>query len=434
MGFWEKVLGKPRAEGKKALRLADLESLAEKSLEREKQAFLKKSSQAFETVQELVKTALENLGEIEKRDFTAEGENQYLRKIVQSSKQGFTSKMQALLEKAFPPKQKDFEKSWNYSQNALASFQQDIASARKNIAYTGILAKNEMKEFGKSIEALEKKLLELKQLSESSKIKKLESLSEQLGTVKEIHVEQFKLKERIKELGEAVKELENAKSKALESKLALEQGAVFKEFHERMLEKERLEAEKKSLREKANNLLAPLEKQLRKMQSLNESKGWVLESTSSRLLAAFLHDAFQALRQDPKGEGLKELLKELEKAIEAGKISFKDEKEKGKKMQALQELEKFDFFGEFFWKLNELDKRLSALNAELEKSTLFKELHSLEARVESAEREKAQKSKEIEMLKQNLEKQESSRKERIEVAESRALEALEEKIEIKPEN
>ncbi|MBS3058502.1 MAG: hypothetical protein J4478_03830 [Candidatus Diapherotrites archaeon] len=273
-----------------------------------------------------------------------------------------------------------------------------------------------MKEFGKSIEALEKKLLELKQLSESSKIKKLESLSEQLGTVKEIHVEQFKLKERIKELGEAVKE------------------AVFKEFHERMLEKERLEAEKKSLREKANNLLAPLEKQLRKMQSLNESKGWVLESTSSRLLAAFLHDAFQALRQDPKGEGLKELLKELEKAIEAGKISFKDEKEKGKKMQALQELEKFDFFGEFFWKLNELDKRLSALNAELEKSTLFKELHSLEARVESAEREKAQKSKEIEMLKQNLEKQESSRKERIEVAESRALEALEEKIEIKPEN
>ncbi|MBS3058501.1 MAG: hypothetical protein J4478_03825 [Candidatus Diapherotrites archaeon] len=109
MGFWEKLLGGKPAEGKKALKLGDLESLAEKKLEGEKQAFLKKSSQAFETVQELVKTALENLGEIEKRDFTAEGENQYLRKIVQSSKQGFTSKMQALLEKAFPPKQKDFE-------------------------------------------------------------------------------------------------------------------------------------------------------------------------------------------------------------------------------------------------------------------------------------------------------------------------------------
>ena len=404
MGFWEKIFGKP-AEQKKTLKLEELEEQLEKKLEKEKQAFLNESSGLLEQTSSLVTVSLERLKEIKERDFEAEGENKYLRKIVQSSKQGFASRMQALLEKTRPPQGKDFEKCFSYSSQAVESFRQEVVSFRKNIAYTGILAKQEMIDLGKNIQELETRLASLQALAKNSSISQSKQLLEKTGQVKTLIAEKNQTLEEEKKLKEMLASLEKEKSEVLEKSKGLKEGSAFKEFDEKTKEKEKLLEEKRLLREKALNLTAPLEKQLRRLQNLAEIKEFVLEKEQERILNSYLQDCFNALKQDVKGEELKELLAELEKAINSGKITFKDEKEKGKKLQALKELQRFDFFNEFFWKLNELDKKLSSIEQDLEKSTLFKELNALQARLESIEREASQKSKEMEASKEKAEKQ-----------------------------
>jgi hypothetical protein len=435
MGFWEKVFGSKSAEqadGKaRILKLEELKALVEKKSEAWKKEFTGKSFEKFEGIERLLKEAMERIEEIKQKDFEAEGENTYLRKIVQSSKQGFTARMHALLEKNQPPKEKDFGKCLAYSSNAAIEFDREILSFQKNIAYTGILAKKEMIEIGKALEGLQKELSALQGLAKDQKASKAESLIAQLNELNELQSEKANGMEEVKSLKEMLEGLEKEKTSVLEKSKSLKEGNAFKEFDEKTREKEKLLEEKKALKEKAANLLMPLEKQLRKLQNLSESKNWILEKETERMLTAYLRDAFNALRQDPKGETLKEVLKELEKAVDAGKISFKDEKEKGKKIQEIEKLKGFDFFNEFFWKLNELDKKLSGIEAEIEKSTLFKDLNALQARIESIEREAMQKTRELEALKEKAGMRENAVMEKEKEIEAIAEGLLEEKIMLK---
>lgn len=397
MGLLEKIFGKKDKEekaGKKQLSLGQARELLEKRKQEEEKELEKAIIPKFSEISSIIKESLGALDAMEKIDFEAEGENKFLRKIVQSSKEEFVQKMKGLLERTRAPERGNFEQGFEYCKNAFREYQQEISGFRKNIAYTGILAKNEMKAFAKGIESMEKELAELEEKARKSKWQQASMLLEKIGGVEGLEKKAGELKARAAEIEKDSRELEEKRKKVEERRKGLQEGERFKELEKKNSEKERLEAEKALVKEKALNILAPLEKQLRKMQALAASKEWMLEKESERMLNSYLQDCFNALKQDPKGEILKQVLQEMRKAIDAGKIAFKEEKEKAKKMQAAKELEEYDFFNNFFWKLNEIEKQLPGLSAEIQNDTLFKEIAEASSQMQSIEREKAQKDKE----------------------------------------
>ncbi|MDO8647393.1 MAG: hypothetical protein Q7R70_03185 [Candidatus Diapherotrites archaeon] len=433
MGFLDKIFGKKEQmpEGKRAIGVEELKAEVEKIFEQEKKEFGKECLSKFAKIKETIHSAEDSTKNIEGLDFEQEGENKYFRKIVQSSKESFSGKMQTLLEKTRPPERKSFEQNFAYCQNSAREFQQDIMSFRKNIAYTGLLAKKEMNELGKTIEELEKQLIELFELSKSSKTAQMQRVLEIIGGIRGKERQVAEKENEIKDREKEIQELDAEKSGVLKDADGLKNGEAFQEFEKNEKSKEKLLGEKKDLREKAANLLMPLEKQLRKMQTLSSNKEWILEKEQERMLSSYLEDSFNALRQDPKGEILKQCLQEMENAINKGKISFKDEKEKNRKIQAIEELKNFDFFSTFFWRLNEIDKELPKVHEALEKSTLFRQINGLKAREESIEREAVQKTNELSAVKTIKETQKMKIREEIIKLQEKAKEILGQEIEVK---
>jgi len=130
MGFLDRIFGKKeeKPEGKRTLSIEELRQETEKRLEEQRKDFLKESAEKFRKVKESIRSAEESTKGIEGRNFEEEGENQYFRKIIQSSKESFTEKMATVLEKARPPEARSFEQNFQYCQNSARQFQQDLCS------------------------------------------------------------------------------------------------------------------------------------------------------------------------------------------------------------------------------------------------------------------------------------------------------------------
>jgi len=394
MNLKELFFGKPNAGEKKQLSLEQAKELLKRKKAEEEKELEKKAGKKFSEINALIKDGMESLRGIGEMDFEAEGENKFLRKIVQSSKEEFVQKMQNLLEKTRPPEGREFRARFDYCRNALREYQQEITGFRKNIAYTGILVKKEMQNFAKGIESMEKELAFIAEIAQESKWQKAAMLAEKAEGIEALKKQALEAQAKAGEIEKETARLEEQKKEAEEKRKVLQEGERFKELEKNSSEKERLEQEKSMVKEKALNILAPLEKQLRKMQTLGASGEWLLEKEQERMLNAYLQDCFTALKQDPKGEVLKQVLQEMRKAIKDGKIAFKEEKERAKKEAAIGELENYDFFNNFFWKLNEIEKRLPGIYAEMQNSTLFREISAANSEIQAFEREKAQKNRE----------------------------------------
>ncbi|MCX6804335.1 MAG: hypothetical protein NTY48_07275, partial [Candidatus Diapherotrites archaeon] len=106
---------------------------------------------------------------------------------------------------------------------------------------------------------------------------------------------------------------------------------------------------------------------------LVDSSRWRIPHEEKEVLDLFITNPMFGLKKDPKADVFKRVLVQVVKAVEEGAIELKD-KEKEKRLSALQEIINFDFFGKVFWKMNEIQRKQDTLNKALEGNKAKKNL------------------------------------------------------------
>ncbi len=407
MGFLDKLFGK-REKETKVMELAEAEELIQnkkmeisKKLERE--VFGK-----FSEIKHLIPEARRELDAFSKRDIEAEEGHKRLRKIVTTSKKSMVNQMNSLLSKLQPPEERDFEAIRKYCLNANSILEREVASFGKNIQISGLVLKDEIKNLGNYIRELGKTFKEIQAMFNKSGFDDFENASEKIDELKKslndeeaLASDREQLEKTIKEIGKSAGEKEreieemkiSSEAKGLEETRAKLSGLV---------------NERKALKEKLINLLASVDRPMKKFQSLVESGRFVLNEKEKNLLNQYLSNPLLAEKQDVRGEVLKSLLINVEKCVNDGGIVLKD-KERGKRLGALQRLIEYDFYSEIFWKSNELASELNSLEKEMDAnafqsriSSLERNLKEINAKADDAKSEAESVEKKLNMIKDSV--------------------------------
>jgi hypothetical protein len=158
---------------------------------------------------------------------------------------------------------------------------------------------------------------------------------------------------------------------------------------------------KQDLKLEISALLLNIDRPLARYKQIVDSGRKKVPKEEKEMLELFITNPILALKKDPKAEIFKKILKDMKNLIEEGEIELKD-KEKEKRLEALEEIAKYDFFGKVFWKMNELQKKQADLNkiistnaakTDLEKEInkqkdLERELRELHEKIENEEKQK----------------------------------------------
>ncbi|MFH1255991.1 MAG: hypothetical protein V1494_01730 [Candidatus Diapherotrites archaeon] len=408
----------------RAISSDDLLELIDKRIGSGKEQFERDVFSRFAEVKHLLNEVRAQLGEMGAKN-VEEGADVHkrFRKIVSTSQRKFVQTFQSVLLKLEPPSKTDFELLRDYCVNSRPFLQKELAQFSKSIAISGLVLKDEMRGLGRLFKELDKTFASLQTIVVESEIGKTEavrtdalrlgtqisSLNESRKSLSSIEREMKSLSLQKQKLSEELGELASSGKASSLDRLLSEKGEII--------------SEKERLRQKIFDLLSRIDKPLRRFQQLAESKAFPLDGPEAHSLKLFLSDPFLALRQDPRADSFKKVLLSLGKAIEDGAVSLKPD-EIEKRLAALNELQSFDFFGSFFWKLNELDKSLNEVEAALSENQVLSEKESLESKVSSAEKKLASLSGDTDKMKSIVlekEKQLDSLREKVEASVSSVL-------------
>lgn len=369
MGFFEKLFGrglKKRVE--LVLSPEELEGLLQEktmvvSGELEKVVFSRLSE-----IKHLLNEVSASVGALGEKEVSLDG-NTRLRKVVRTSKEDLVIQLNSLLKKLSVPKTNDLSKIMNYSFESSVILGGSLVSARKNLAYAQTILGSEIKELGKSVNELDTAFLELKKCFDESSLQKTNSINSGVQDFSKRLLEKKSLEESFLAKQKELQELKDKKTQILGQIAGLKNSEEMKQLF--VLEKEMasLGEKKSALKSRFVSLLGEVEKPLHRFLKLAESGNYIVLREEQGLLSLYMADPFLAIKKDTKGTVLKKLLIEVEKLVLDSKIVLK-EKEKGKKIAALQKLIAFDFFSEIFWELNSIDSKI----IETEKKILGVEL------------------------------------------------------------
>ncbi len=297
------------------------------------------------------------LSELKEKQIELNEGNPRLRKIALTSRNTLIEKMNLLASKLEPPVSNELNEFSVYCSSSLELLESEVNSFGRNIAYTGIVLKEPIKNLGEKMNELRKVFLELKKLLDSKK--NLLLLPEIKSGIEKIGVLVNEKKDSVSAENDLIKRISHEENSLADLR--------------KELEKKRNSVESKKL----NELLFPAEKLMKALEKLSDSGRFVLKEEEKAILGLYLSNPFLALKKDNKGEELKKIFNFIKKLVSEGKISLK-EKEKQKKLAVLDELLLFDFFGEFFWKLNETEKNLIETEKEISLLDISSEISSLE--------------------------------------------------------
>ncbi|PJA18448.1 MAG: hypothetical protein COX63_02205, partial [Candidatus Diapherotrites archaeon CG_4_10_14_0_2_um_filter_31_5] len=204
----------------------------------------------------------------------------------------------------------------------------------------------------------------------------------------------LKEKELLNQIDDSEEEIQELKKKLTE----LENSTEAKQHENLLQQKSGLMEKKQQTKTKLAELFYPVEKLLRSFRKLVEAKHFILTQEEKNLLNSYLSNPFLALKKDNNAETLKKIFNYIKELIKEGKISLK-EKEKEKKINALNSLIEFDFFGNFFWELNETDKNLAEIEARINSLNISSKISSLKNNFSSLEHLKENYSAELQKQK-----------------------------------
>ncbi|MDD3083939.1 MAG: hypothetical protein PHP82_02875 [Candidatus ainarchaeum sp.] len=377
MGFFKKIFSKKNEIEEINTTLDLLPIIIQKNFESEIKNLELEVAKQISELKYLHEKGKSLLIDIQKKEI--EEENTRFNKAALTSKKQIENQLIKTLEKINPENSgKEINEIRAYSNESYALFINEINSFRKNITYTSVYLKDEMKMLGGTLQEIINKLAKLNQLFfEKKEIFEFEKIKKRIKNIEEQNKEIKKSDELIlnkqKDLEEKEKEIKLEEEKIIE----LKQSDELKEIKNIEEEKSKILEEKQQLKTEISSMLSTIDKPLQRFNALVKSGRWKIQKEKAELLENFITNPLFALKKDVNGKQFKEILIEIKKAINDEKIELK-EKEKEKRIDALQELIAFDFFEKVFWKLNEIQKRQNEIENLIKKNNGLKKINFVE--------------------------------------------------------
>lgn len=394
----------------KTLSLRELEAELDRVNQSELEEFQKTVFSRIAEIKHLIKDIRNCLELVKNADLEArtDEENRRLIKIVETSKNTFINQMNSLLDRIFPPDSIDYFLLKKYSSESFQLFQSEINAFSKNIVYTSILAKGEVKQVGSNVGELAKVFAELNEKFDSSK--KIAVVFEAKNILQQARIiakQALEAKKKQKTIAESISTAEKEKI-LIENNL--EEAKKSPKFQERdaLLEnKKRLFDKKIELKNSFLQLISIIDKPLKRAFQLGQSND-VFEKNDFQLLSNYLTNPFLAISQDKTAIGLKRILSVVLKLVEENSVELKGS-EKEKKINALKELVEGNMFDSIFSEFVFLEQSIAEMEKTLREEKLPEEIALLEKKIVEANgiisREKKsteQLQKEIDSLEQNF--------------------------------
>lgn len=328
-----------------------------------------------------------------------EKNNQRLNHAVETSKKQLLNQLEKLIEKINPPNiQNNLYEYREYSKKSEALLIFEINAFKKNIAYTSFYHKEEMKELGEFLQDILNNLHQLNQEFDYHKeIFEFEKFKEKIGSSiqkkKELNLTQKEIESLKEKIDEKKEDLKRHEEKIDEKK----NSPKFLEMFQAEEELSNLTNKKQDLKLQISALLLNIDRPLQRYNQLIESGRKKVPKEEKETIDLFITNPLLALKKDPKAELFKKILKNVKNSIEEGEVELKD-KEKEKRLEAINEIMKYDFFGKVFWKMNELQKKQSELNKILTTNLLKKEIEEENQKIKEINLELEDITKKIELL------------------------------------
>ena len=329
--------------------------------------------------------------------------NERLNHAVETSKKQLIIQLEKLLDKIDPCKIEHKTNSYReYAGRSEAILVSEINNFRKNIAYTSFYHKEEMKELGETLQNLLNNLHEINQKFVSEKdLLEFENFKDKIGSSIKKKKELTNSQKQIEMLNEKIvhtQELIKKQEEKINSKMNNSAMLQAKNAEEELV---KLASTKQDLKLEISALLLNIDRPLARYKQIVDSGRKKVPKEEKEMLDLFITNPILALKKDPRAELFKKILKDMKQLILDGEIELKD-KEKEKRLEALDEIAKFDFFGKVFWKMNELQKKQIDLNniisnnvakGDLEKEIvkqkdLQRELDELKEKIQNEEKQK----------------------------------------------
>jgi len=401
MGFLDKLFGKKEetAEVKKEellLNFSEVPVFVDDFYKKSFSEIDKEIFSRFSEIKHLVKELELQLNELEALEIKENEGNRKLRKIVSTSKKTLINKMRVLQSKLIPVASTDFIELNSYCTNSLNLLESEINSFGRNIAYTGIVLKEPIKKLGEKINELKSVFIKTKELFDSKKgLVLFPEIKETVSGLKktiESNADSLKLeKEILNKVSLAEKEIgfvELELKKLQNSNEVIQLNKLFEE-------KKNLAVQKQGMKSKLIELFYPIDKLLRVFGKMVEAKRFPLSKEEESLLVSYSSNPFIALKKDNNALTLKKFFGYIKELVLTNKISLK-EKEKAKKLSVLDELIKYDFFGEVFWKFNEIEKKSIEIESKINSLDISSKMSSLNERISSFKNSKQENLRETE--------------------------------------
>lgn len=395
MAFWKKLFGRKKPAGaeaedapkkRKTLKIADAERFLSESTKPEIKAIEKEAMSRLAEIKHNLKELSAQVSELKQKKLETDEGNKRMRKIIATSRLELVAGMERLAEKLKPPETSNYSALKAYSLASLPFLQKEINAYGRNIAYTGILLKAEISHIGVIISELSTSFSSLAELFRRSSLADAESARHLLSAFNAKSSEINESAERATALQKEIAALKAAKQSAANNVSELENSPEFSALQAMLGEKSKLIHEKSSAKERIIELLAPVEKPLRKLQNLARNGQYVLEASQPEALNAYISNPFTALDSDKDAGILKSLLAELKKLIADGKIALK-EKETEKKVSAIEQLLSSNSLESAFLAYCEISAKISEIESAIPKSRISSSISSAGERLRNIERE-----------------------------------------------
>lgn len=381
-----------KQEKRLELPLNELQSFIDENKQKPLKELELKANSLLSEIKFLLKDAESKLKELKNEKITEEEGSTRLRRIVNTSKRDLEAKLSYLLTKLALPKSNDLFSLREYAFSASTILQREIIIFRKNIAYTSVLLKNVMRDLGKTFEELNEKLNTLMLLFKEKEFLLMLESNEILKLINEKKESIDSFNNKINELSESIS-LDKQELELLEEKLSrLSASPSFAQLTNLEKEKESVEAELSSLKDKANQLFFFLERPLKK---LAKAKPELFDDELNSFIDLLFARPLNAIKSDSKNEKIRKIFSLLKENLDL--ITF-DLKEKEKLQARILSLENKDFFSEFFWLENELKRKISELNKSISLYKEKDELNSLKIKIAEAQSRLSTKATEIPKL------------------------------------
>jgi hypothetical protein len=311
-------------------------------------------------VKHILRKLEETISAMEKRDIMKEGENKHLRKIVSTAQKNTAKQMRGLIVKLRPEMSGDADKISSYAAAGTEIITKEINAFRKNITYAGVIMKDEIKNIGILLQELMRLYSEISGIFSRSGIRNMDEIDRAMkgldgleGEVKEAEDGKEKAETEIGKLKAELREMEKLSGDMQKSPEYIKVEGIKRKIADIGRKRESVTAEYYSVISKAD-------KAIRRFIKSVDAGVCFLGKDDKELLIAYTENPEEAAKKDPSAVRFRQLLAEIGKAIEEGRLKLK-EKEKGKRLGAIKELVSYDCFTNLFWKLNGLEAEKNTL-------------------------------------------------------------------------